>query len=861
MRMNNKTLKNIIDYCNIGFARCKLIFDNKGNPSDFVFSEANELFVEIIGFGDKLTEGMHASDLIKSSKTLYNPEAVFRNVLKSVKNKKGNTFDIFFRDQKLAYQIDLIIEEEDEFIIILNRKNVMDKLLFDSDDFFEIIVKNMKDLIFVVDLDFRLSYISPSVQTILGFTEAELIGQHLKDILRAESVETIYGAYRAALKNPASSSGVIELNQTTKEKVPIQMEYIVNYMRDSNDEIVGMMGIGRDITEWVKAKKEISMSRERLILILNSTADGIFGVNKEGLITFSNKACVQMCGYNHYHDLYRKPVGTIFGIDNEEEVFLERFSDIFEKGIGRYGEVDQFVRKDGSSFYAEYHIYPQLASGEVVGVVISFFDITETIKTRNELYEAERSKSVLLANLPGLAYRCDFDRDWTFRFVSEGCYALTGYYPESFINNRDLSFNDIILPEYQEELYAKWESLIGTNEIAKLEYEIVCADGSTKWVFEQGQIIYGEDGEIVALEGIIVDISDQKQRQAEIEYLSYHDSLTGLLNRSSLEKTKENLFQEKYLPISYIVGDINGLKLINDTLGHSEGDKILVLTAKLIKEVVGDEYYVFRTSGDEFSVLMPNTSAEKAMKIQNKILDHIDKYNNSSDNLFKINIALGSSTMFSLNQTFKDISRIVENYMYIRKLNEKLSYHSSLILHMKSTLYEKSQITEEHAERLKRYSRLMGERLGLNRVQLDELALVSTLHDIGKIGVDDRILKKTSSLTKEEWIEMKRHPEIGYRICMASPELVGIAPYILCHHERWDGKGYPAGLKEEEIPLLARIIAVADAFDAMTEDRPYRVALTREKAIQEIKDNAGTQFDPKIAKLFIDIIENEDKNH
>ncbi|MDD4076822.1 MAG: HD-GYP domain-containing protein, partial [Bacilli bacterium] len=176
------------------------------------------------------------------------------------------------------------------------------------------------------------------------------------------------------------------------------------------------------------------------------------------------------------------------------------------------------------------------------------------------------------------------------------------------------------------------------------------------------------------------------------------------------------------------------------------------------------------------------------------------------------------------------------------------------------TVYARSQETEEHAERLQELSRLVGMKINLSEVELDELSLLAALHDIGKVGIDDTILKKPGKLTAEEWIEMKKHPEIGYRIAMASPELMSIANYILCHHERWDGKGYPQGLKGKQIPLLSRIISVIDAFDAMTQDRPYRQALSMEEALEEIRVNAGTQFDPEAARIFIEVIQQKERN-
>jgi len=184
--------------------------------------------------------------------------------------------------------------------------------------------------------------------------------------------------------------------------------------------------------------------------------------------------------------------------------------------------------------------------------------------------------------------------------------------------------------------------------------------------------------------------------------------------------------------------------------------------------------------------------------------------------------------------------------MYSNKLLHAKTYRDTILLSLKAALMEKSMETEEHAERLKEMCRKIGEGMGLSIQQLNTLELLAVLHDIGKVAIEEGILMNPGSLTEEEWGKMRKHCEIGYRIAQSAPELSHIAEYILSHHERWDGKGYPQGLKGEEIPLLSRILAVADAFDAMIHDRPYRKAMSREKAMAELKRNAGTQFDPDV---------------
>lgn len=831
--VNNYYLK-IINKNQIGFAYFVL-----KSKKELKLEEANSYFYEVVGNDFKLSD---YQELQKQCLSLL--------------SKKVNG-EITFNLNLNNFKFNFLYLDEKSFILTIDNESKNNKL--NKNDFYDRIINSMNDLVWIMDNNFNFTYISPSAENVIGFKQDEIIGKNISQVLSEENVKKAKSLYEEAINNHQKESWIIDLIQTHSAGEMVTMEYIVRFLRDKDNNITSMMGVGRDITSWIEAQEELRKSKESLSLLLNSTAEGIFGVDKEGVITFVNKSCINILGYNSTSDLIGKHVKVIMGIDNDEEFFLQRFKKVFEEGIGHQHEVDQFVKQDGSSFVAEYYIYPQTSHDKIIGCVITFFDITEKLKIENELFEAERSKSVLIANLPGLAYRCDFDEHYTMRFVSEGCYELTGYLPEQLINNRDISFNEIIVPKYRDCLRKKWISLVGKNEIFKEEYEIICANGKIKWVLEQGQFIYDQKGEVLAIEGLIIDITDQKQKQAEIEYLSQYDSLTGLKNRFSYDKAKQYYFKEEFLPLSLIVGDINGLKLINDAIGHNEGDNMIIETARLLLEVVGSSDRLFRTSGDEFAIILPNTNQIQAYEMLQKILSHIEEYNATIFNdLFKINLALGFSTIEKLDRDFKDFAKVAEEYMYKRKLNDRKSSYSTIISYIRSTMYERSQVTEEHAERMRDYSQMLGKAMNLSQVELDELALLSTLHDIGKVGIDDRILKKPGPLTDDEWIVMRKHPEIGYRICMASPELMSIAPYVLSHHERWDGKGYPAGLKGEEIPLLARVIAVVDAYDAMTEDRVYRKSKTKEEALAEIEKHAGTQFDPKIAKLFIELM--KDKN-
>jgi diguanylate cyclase (GGDEF)-like protein/PAS domain S-box-containing protein len=435
--------------------------------------------------------------------------------------------------------------------------------------------------------------------------------------------------------------------------------------------------------------------------------------------------------------------------------------------------------------------------------------------------------------------------------VSKGCFELTGYEPESLLYNRELSYNDLIAPEYRERIWEEWKRVLAARKDFRFIYEIITASGKRKWVQEMGQGIFNSAGEVEALEGIIIDITDQKKREEQVQYMSEHDAVTGLFNRTYFEKQKQSLDKKSSLPLSVIIGNINSLRLINDAYGHAAGDHVIVETARIIKSCLRKKDVLARTGGDEFSILLPKTDGKTAYKLITKITNLCEEHNKKPGSKYNISVSLGYGVKTG-DKTLNDAVKEAEENMHNRKLLNRKSSRSTIISSIMGTVYIRSQETEEHAKRLVDLSVRVGRKLNISQKDMDNLELFAMLHDIGKIGIDNSILNKPGKLSKNEWEIMKKHSEIGYRIAMSSPELEPIAEYILAHHERWDGNGYPQGLKGEEIPLLSRILAVVDSYDAMTEDRVYRKAMTHQAAIEEIKKNAGTQFDPNIAQIFID---------
>ncbi|MEI8200246.1 MAG: HD domain-containing phosphohydrolase [Eubacteriales bacterium] len=498
----------------------------------------------------------------------------------------------------------------------------------------------------------------------------------------------------------------------------------------------------------------------------------------------------------------------------------------------------------------ENRIYPSKS-----GLHMLFSDITERRAENIRLTENERNTSVLLSNMPGLVYRCKYDSDWTLLYVSDGCHSLTGYSAEQLMEDHDISFNDLINNGYREKYWRSWSLALKERTKFLEEYPLIRSNGEIIWVLEQGQAVYTENGEVDFLEGLIIDITDRKTKELEVEYLLQFDFLTGASNRIYFERELSRLDTSEQLPISIIIGDINGLKQINDAFGQLHGDSLIKETSHLIQGGCRECDLLGRLGGDEFAILMPNTDNITADNILKNLKTQFEKYNGAVEiDMNRINISFGCATKDMADISMNSVIKLAEEHMYKRKLLERKSMHNSVVASIKTTMFAKSQETEEHAERLAALANTMGKKLNLQQVELNELELLATLHDIGKVGISDQILNKPGKLTEEEWDLMKMHSEIGYKIAMASPELMPIADYILSHHERWDGHGYPQGLAGHKIPLCSRILAVADAYDAMTEDRVYRKAMSMEDALEEIRKNSGTQFDPEVVDTFLMLI-------
>ncbi len=722
----------------------------------------------------------------------------------------------------------------------------------ENEAIFKSLLNSSYDLIYLKDSTLRYIAVNTNMQQYYGISEECLIGKQLSDIKPGADARLWESRDRSVL----ISGKPLYIEDTSDGQ---SFETII-FPVDMTDQKRGVGGISRDITQRKQTEAIVIQERDRAQTYFEFTAVLFVAFDPQGYVTLINRTGCETLGLPKEEILGKHWVEQFVPAEDRAGVYevtqqiyngTMETTDIHENGVfNARGEVRQIEWRN---------TILRDVNGEMSGLLSAGVDVTDLRKTMEALRESERSKSVLLSNLPGMAYRCAYDRNWTMRFASSGCFELTGYLPEELIDNKVFAFNDIICPEFREHVWSGGQHHASAQEGNQCEYEIMTAAGERKWVLDISQGVFDDSGKIVALEGIIVDITKSKLQFLQIQYLSNHDQLTGLHNRQYYDNAKRMLDNDASLPLTVLFVDINGLKLINDAFGNDAGDRMIQTTATVLKSTIRPNEILARIGGDEFGFLLPNADARACQERMLALKEAFDEHNAKlQDRTLIIDLSIGGSTKATQADDLAQVVKDAEANMARRKLFDQKSHHNAVLSSIMATLFERSFETEAHAERIGELCAIVGERLGLSHDDIDRLKLFAILHDIGKIGISDQILNKPAPLNEEEVVIMKTHPEIGYRIAMASPDFAPIAELILTHHERWDGTGYPNRIAGEKIPLLSRILAVADAYDAMTEDRVYRNALSSKAAIEEIRKNAGSQFDPHIAEVFLEIVEQDD---
>lgn len=452
----------------------------------------------------------------------------------------------------------------------------------------------------------------------------------------------------------------------------------------------------------------------------------------------------------------------------------------------------------------------------------------------------------LIEMLPGVVFESDLDGYITY--INKKGFNMLGYTAEEI---KEKNIWELLTKPGLGKNKNRTKKLLLKEIKYPQEYYLIRKDQSLLPIEIHSSSIKDSDGKLVGFQGILLDITARKEYEDKIKYLSFHDKLTGLYNRAYFEEELERLNHSRRLPISIIVGDVNNLKMVNDTFGHQHGDQLLIKIANVLRSTFRKGDIISRFGGDEFSIILPSTSREKGVEIINRMKKVCQQHSTLT---LPLSISLGIATKEHASQNINAVLREAEGEMYRFKTFNKMTIEKDMVASLEKAIQQKNLDNEEHRHSLIDCTLKFGKFLKFRKKKLEDLRLLATICDIGKIAVSEEIILKKGWLSEEEWSEIKKHPEIGFRIARSAPEIAYLAEAILYHHEFWDGNGYPLGIKGEKIPLFSRIIHIVAAYQAMIHERPYRKAMTEGEAIQELKKGQGSQFDPTLTDKFITMI-------
>jgi len=535
----------------------------------------------------------------------------------------------------------------------------------------------------------------------------------------------------------------------------------------------------------------------------------------------------------------------------------EKFREVHQrclKGETLSNDRDFFIREDGHVEHVRWLCTPWYKKDNSIGGIILYTEvINKLIETEVELKKTNDMLEVIMSNLPiGIALN-SVDPNVSFSYVNDNFLKFYGITKEDIEMNKDfweLVYEDEV---FREQLKTQVLSDIASQDPDKmvwLEVPIKRKNQPTRYINAFATALPNSN----QLISTVIDVTTQKEKEEVIAHLTHYDLLTDLPNHYFYLKRMHSFDNEDCYPLCIVLFDINGLKIINDAYGQEVGNEAILMVANMLKKIKREHDFLARIGGDEFAMICPNTNDDEIQEL-------INLASNESDHLRINNIDMSLGVGYRIKESkhikLHTVLSEAENHMLKNKLLNSRTVRNDAIQSIFLTLQNKYEEERIHSQRVSHYCKLIGEAMNLSKDNVKELEMAGLYHDIGKISILDSILDKPGPLTNKEWEIMKTHTTSGYQILRAADRYSNLAEYALSHHERFDGKGYPNGLKGYDIPLFARIISVADSYEAMTSSRPYRNAQSHEQAIEELQKHASTQFDSEIVDIFINKVSNK----
>jgi len=718
---------------------------------------------------------------------------------------------------------------------------ILEETLRESQAGLNSIMENANGIIYTLSPEGEFMFVSPGWTEILGHDADCVQGQLLEKFVHPDH----FSGFRGFLQ---------EITRDGKSQK--QVEYLIQHrdgswrwnsssgaaVMDKQGRLKCYVGLAVDITERKQAEAALRLSEEKFSKAFRANPDPITLTKMpEGYYVEVNDAWVEATGYQRYEALGFTVMELGIWVTEEDR---SNFLRLIEREGSLRSYRTRYCTKPGE-------IRDFLVSADLIDMGAARYllcvhtDITEQLRTQEELRLLQERFSMAFNASPSTISISTLE-DGRYIDINDSFCQLVGFQREEILGKTSIELGFWVDGEEREQVV---RSILHKEAVRDREITFRKKSGELRLgLYSAEQInINGQ----TCLLSIITDITERRQAEDQIRYLSFYDKLTGLYNRAFFEEELRRLDTTRKLPLSIIIGDVNGLKLVNDALGHQQGDGLLKAAAEILLRSCRHEDVVARWGGDEFIVLLPECDSLSAGKVFNRIKQACQYIN---DLPLQTSMSLGMATKGRPEQNIREVVKEAEDKMYRNKLLESRSARSTFLFSLEKTLWTRSHETREHCQRMQQIARMIGQAVNLPDSEMDNLLLLASLHDIGKIAIPNSILDKSGALSPEEWEVIKKHPETGYRIGLSSPDMAPIAEAILHHHERWDGRGYPLGLRGTDIPLISRIIAIADTYDVMTNGRPYQRSFSPEEVRREIERCAGSQFDPQMVRVIREVL-------
>lgn len=710
----------------------------------------------------------------------------------------------------------------------ITQKKAIEDLLRRSENHYRMLIKNVSDMILVLDADGAIRYQSPSVEQLTGFRFQETKGRPFFDYIHPDDLPEAEKLFQDRMKIPGLAPSII-LRVKSKESQWISVEALANNLLN-DPAISGIVVNARDVTNRRWMEQAVRESEEKHRLLLNSIQSPVLALKKDLTIYYCNQ---------FYSDFVGRPIPELEG-RNLIELFPSFKKSQSYAAYLKAIETGQNQITEGlvNGRYLRDRVYSMSW-----GILSMAVDITAEQAAVESLKNSEERFRLLAASAADAIV--SIDQQGKITFWNKAAENIFGYSSDQALGQD----SDMLIPERLRGSHKQgFKRLVGKSPSGSraepLELYGLRRDGR-EMPLEMAVSVAAVAGQTIYT-AIIRDITERKDFDEQLKYLSFHDALTGLYNRAYFEEEMQRLSKARLDSVGLLICDVDGLKLVNDTMGHKTGDGLLVVIAGIITDACRQGDVVARIGGDEFGAILPNSSVGAIEQVCARIRQVTSEYNSKNPEL-PLSLSLGWGVRPAKDLDANRLFHLADDEMY----REKVKNHDLMVKNFIQALQKKNLLSEEQIDRMGKLMKDLAKAAGLKANSLPELEKLARYHDIGNVLVADRILLKAGQLNRTEEEEMKRHCEIGYHIVMSTPHLMPQAEWILKHHERWDGKGYPQGLKGPEIPLESRIVALAAVYSAMRQNRPHAKAMTHQQALEEVRKESGKQFDPDLVARFL----------